>query len=170
MLKSAQQFYDEVLKQAELAPVRDDIAKVAEQLNVDTEQAKLAKAFYDQMQLDRLPFSDKQLAENAQKCAASYIAHRQAEFTKAASAADAALTALLKAAGELKIAGLTPAEILIVAARQLDSANEYTGDAILKAAAADVAKTAEAWTSRKIDWVDPMLGGGAAELLAVEGI
>ena len=187
-LLSPLEFYRNTLAAQQLTlPAPSDPEKVAQARGVSVPEAKLAEAFFQQMQLDNVEFpTAKEMADAAFKFAAKYRAHVEEQRKQAAAVADGAMLAMLKTAASIiqqhKIAGVTAADLLRVAAHQLDSMDVSNGHAAWaeKTAEAtqaalcqsDAEKTASAsaalnsWLSRPItaDTADALIGNGAIAL------
>ncbi len=185
-LKSESDFYHETLVRSGIAaPAVTPVEKTAEALGVTVEVAKLAARYFEQLQLDGVSYPTlEDCRDDALKLAQKYIAHRDNEVTKAAALADTVMLAALRSAATLiaeqKIAGLSPAEVVRLAALQLDSLDEATKSsawtperapatqALLATTeaskVASVVPELAAWAGR-----DPLVvpGAGAAALLEI---
>ena len=176
-LTSASDFYHDTLARSGLAPAAKPPAeKTAADLGVSVEVVKLASTYFEQLQLDGIAYPTlEDCRDDALKLAKKYVAHRDAEVTKAAALADAAMVSALRAAAALiaeqKIAHLTPAEIVRMAVLQLDAMDDATKCAAWSAARAPATQALLATTeASKVASVVPELAAWAGrDPLAIPG-
>lgn len=125
------EFYDAALQNAGVTPQTLDIQKVAAARQVPVETAKLAEVFFEQLQKDRIEYTDEGArADDALKLAEAYIEHEQKTAAAAAELACGALAAQIKAAEEyIKSAGLEGQldvlEVMHIALEEAKTAAEH---------------------------------------------
>lgn len=99
MIQTIEEFYNDTLKSAGVTRKPSDLAKIASEKGVGVEIVKLAKAYYEQLQLDDVPYeSEKLRAVDAMKLASSYFEHVDKEQKTANDTADNLLRYLTHAA------------------------------------------------------------------------
>ncbi len=70
------EFYEATLKEAGVTPKPHDLEKIAAEKGVDVELVKLAKGYFEELQLDAVPYETEQSrAADAMKMAEAYFAH-----------------------------------------------------------------------------------------------
>ncbi len=128
-LLNPREFYEMTLKEHGVQPLTNDMEKVAEAKGISIEEAKLANAFFEQLQLDGVPYETHvQRREDALKIAHSYIEHVKEAEADAVKIADGLLRALEHAAegflshNNIKLDARTAVKI---AGLQAESADEY---------------------------------------------
>lgn len=124
-----EEFYLSTLKEAGVEPRPTDLNKIAEAKGVSVEIVKLAKAFYEQLQLDDVPYEDEKLrAVDSMKMAEAYFGHIEETKTAAVETADGLLRYLEHAAEGYCAHHQIPLdgrEALKVAGYQAESAQVY---------------------------------------------
>jgi hypothetical protein len=123
-------FYRLTLAANGIEPVQEDMVKFASAQQIPLEVAELAKRYFEQSQLDSLKYaSPSQRMQDAVALATAYVEHQQAAFVETAKTADAVMDVMREAAVKCAEANglvdFTPAEILRMAADQLDSEAEF---------------------------------------------
>lgn len=124
-----QDFYLETLREAGQAPKPIELEKIASEKGVGVEVVKLAKAYFEQLQLDGIPYEHEQLrAVDSMKMAEAYFAHVNETKEAAVGTADGLLRFLEHAAEGFCAQHQIPLdgrEALKVAGLQAESAQEY---------------------------------------------
>jgi hypothetical protein len=118
-----------------MTPAPDDLEKVAEAKGISIKVAQLAKAYFEQLQLDKIPYeSEEQRAADAMKMAEGYYTHVEDNEKEAASTADS-ITRFLKHAAEGFLAqnniALSADEAIKIAALDIESEEKiasFNGD------------------------------------------
>lgn len=126
---SARDFYNETLKQAGVTPEPEELEKVASAQGVNLEVVKLAKLFYEQLQLDKVPYENEvDRATDAMKMASAYAGYVAEQEQEAVKVADGLLEHVETAIADFvktNSMNLSAREALKVAALQSESADEY---------------------------------------------
>lgn len=133
------EFYEQTLKASGVTPPPDEIQKVAEAKGVPVEVAKLARAFFEQLQLDCVPYPNEvERGNDAMKMAQAYVEHVKEVNEGAVKVADGLLRFLLhQAEGYLSQNNieLSATEAVKIAGLQAESADIWDDE--IKTANAD---------------------------------
>lgn len=98
-LLNPREFYEETLKEAGVQPPPDELQKFASAKGLDIDEAKLANAFFEQLQLDNVPYETHAMRrDDALKMAQAYIQHAKEVQADAVKVADGLLRTLEHAA------------------------------------------------------------------------
>lgn len=173
------EFYLLSLNAAGVTPPPDELQKVAEAEGVSLEQAKLAQAYFEQLQLDKIPYENEGArSKDALLMAKAYMDHVKEARLEAIKVADGLLR-VLEHAAEGYLAhnniGIDARTAVKIAGMQSESAQAYEADVaeLAKTAAAD--KTANtladvpmtpqpSWMERNLGAVDQGIGSAASSV------
>lgn len=93
------EFYNASLEACKLRPEVEDLEKVASVAKLPQSTVKLAKLFFEQLQLDRIPYENgQQRADDAMKLAQSYVQHIEQARSESVKIANGLLRVLAHAA------------------------------------------------------------------------